>query len=492
MPDSDVAALTRRYDVAVVGAGLTGLSTAVQLARHGIRVIVLEARAIGAGTTGGSTAKISLLQGTRLSTIAAKHRTDTVAQYVAGNGAGMDWLLDFCRSHGVAHQRPAAATYAGAPTDVADVEREQEVCESVGLPVSWRATDDVRFPFHGAVVLEDQAQIDPIELLTALADAAREAGVEIVTGARVTAFGDSGAAPVVTTRGAVQAERVVLATGIPVADRGGFFARLIPERSYGVALHTEGQQQMDMYLSAGSPTRSLRTTPDEDGHRILLGGNSHPVGKAVSERAQVRDLTAWAGEHFPEATVTHEWSAQDYHPIDELPYVGPLLPGSDRVLVATGYAKWGLTNACAAATLLTAHLEQAELPDWSPAFASWSTHEIRGGGAALAHNAHAAANMVGARAGGYARLAGEPEEGAGIVGRDGARLVARARVDGHTYQLSADCPHLGGVLSWNDAECTWDCSLHGSRFTAAGELLEGPATTGMSAVGSATAPEADQ
>ena len=74
---------TDRYaDVVVVGAGITGLVTAVLLARAGKSVIVLEAHSAGAGTTGNTTAKISLLQGTKLSKIIGKHGAKRAQQYV--------------------------------------------------------------------------------------------------------------------------------------------------------------------------------------------------------------------------------------------------------------------------------------------------------------------------------------------------------------------------------------------------------------------------
>jgi Rieske Fe-S protein len=52
-------------------------------------------------------------------------------------------------------------------------------------------------------------------------------------------------------------------------------------------------------------------------------------------------------------------------------------------------------------------------------------------------------------------------------------------VDGRTCRVSAVCPHLGGIVAWNDAERSWDCPLHGSRFAADGTRLEGPATSDL-------------
>ena len=76
----------------------------------------------------------------------------------------------------------------------------------------------------------------------------------------------------------------------------------------------------------------------------------------------------------------------------------------------------------------------------------------------------------------------EPEEGEGTVVWDRlGKPTATARVHGQVHRVSAVCPHLGGILGWNDAERSWDCPLHGSRFTAAGERLEGPATCGLPA-----------
>ena len=481
VPTYDHPELHRHYDVAVVGAGLTGLVTALMLREQGLRVAVLEARTIGAGTTGATTAKVSVLQGTRTTSIAAKHPTETVQQYVAGNQFGLQWLLQFCADHDVAVQRPGAVTYAATSEGLPQAQAEHELMLDVGMPATWRDTDEAPFPFAGGTVVPDQAQLDPVELLGALARAAAAAGVTLATGHRVTKFGTDRDPQVHTTRGPVQADRVVLATGIPVADRGGFFARVVPERSYLTAVHDPRATPMDMYLSTDSPTRSVRTAPADEGQWILAGGNSHEVGRTDSEAAHLEDVATWAQQTFG-GEVRYRWSAQDYHPIDELPYVGRLLPTSERVLIATGYAKWGMANAPAAAAVLAGHLD-GTVPDWSGAFASWSSHELTGAVAGAGHVARSVGYMAKDRVAALRAVRSDPDEGTGCVARDGVSAVATSTTGGITRTVSATCPHMGGLVRWNDAELTWDCPVHGSRFTPDGDLLEGPATTGLKADG---------
>ena len=152
----------------MVGAGLTGLTTAVLLARAGKDVLVLEARTVGACTTGNTTAKISLLQSTHLSKILPRHGRDTARAYVDGNREGMEWVLQHCERRGVAVQREDAYTYAQSEKGVASVRAEFEACQTVDLPVTWEDDADVPFPYHGGVRLAKQAQFDPMEFLDSL------------------------------------------------------------------------------------------------------------------------------------------------------------------------------------------------------------------------------------------------------------------------------------------------------------------------------------
>jgi hypothetical protein len=247
-----------------------------------------------------------------------------------------------------------------------------------------------------------------------------------------------------------------------------------------------------MFLSAESPARSLRDAPDAapdadadadaDGSLLLVGGNGHRTGAPVSEAARLEELRAWTLTHFPEAEETHAWSAQDYVTHHALPFAGPLLPGHESVLVAGGYSKWGLTNGVAAALALSGRILGGH-QEWSRILEPWRPAELRGVVDSLRVNGEVGLEL----AWGWLRpfihpgVGPAPGEGDGTVRLDRVGSpTATARVDGVESRVSAVCTHLGGVVRWNDAERSWDCPLHGSRFGPDGEVLEGPATCGLS------------
>lgn len=470
----------------MVGAGLTGLVTAVLLARGGKRVVVLEARTPGACTTGNTTAKVSLLQGTRLSAIGRRHSPETVRHYVDGNREGQAWLAQYCAERGVDVQFEDAVTYAQTPAGVASVRAEFEACRTAGLAVQWIDDLDVPFDVHGGVRLADQAQFDPMPFLDTLITELRERGGRVVSGRRVCAAGAGGGRVRLTVRRddgteeIAEADQCVLATGTPILDRGGFFARLEPSRSYCVSFTLPGPPPRPMMISADSPTRSLRYAVTRGGEQLIVGGGSHIVGRKASPRQSYAEIVAWTRTHFPGAEPTHRWSAQDYIPVDGLPYVGPLIPGGEQFFIATGFAKWGMTNGVAAALLLAKRILGGDPGRWAPAFDSWNPHELTGLPTAFKLNLEVGWYLAAGWMTPALHRDGVPAEGAGKVHGPPWHMSACSTVDGVERCVSPVCTHLGGVLSWNDAEKSWDCPLHGSRFAPDGTVLEGPATRDLS------------
>ncbi|WP_300402186.1 FAD-dependent oxidoreductase [Nocardioides sp.] len=467
------------WDAVVVGAGITGLTTAVLLARTGHEVLVIEGRRIGSGTTGRSTAKLSLLQGTQLTQIARHHSQDLVRDYVRANLEAQGWVSDFCASRGVELQLRPAYTYATTASGEHAARTELDHAVRAGLAASWTDQVDLPFPTRGAVHLPQQYQVDPVELLQALAEEAASLGVSVVEGARVQRVHGHEPVTVSTSAGTARASRVVVATNTPILDRGGYFARVTAQRSYSLAFRSDVPRVAGMYLSTDEPTRSLRDGVGRDGEPFLLvGGNGHVTGRAHSPRGRLDEIRDWTRDQFGELVETHAWSAQDYQPHHALPYAGPLLPGRGDVLFAGGYSKWGMTNGVAAAHVLAASPDEA--PSWARAFATWSPRESRG----LLTAARANAEVGLAMTAGWIRplLSADGSalaEGEGRVHRSGLLPEATSTTDGVLRRVSGVCTHLGGVVGWNDAERSWDCPLHGSRFDADGEVLEGVATRGL-------------
>jgi len=480
---SDAFESETHYDVVVVGAGLTGLVTALLLARAGCTVAVLEARFIGAVTTGHTTAKLSLLQGGVLSGILARGSSRVLKAYVEGNLEGQQWMLRYLNEHGVDVQRRDAFTYAGTEDGLKDLDAEFDACRTAGLDV--QRVDDAGLPFEtrGAIRLADQAQFDPMDVLAALAADVRSHDGVIVEGVRVSDIETGEPSRVNTHLGALRATTVVLATGVPILDRGLYFAKVKPSRSYAQAYRVPGTVlPQGMYLSIDSPGRSLRTAPVGAEELLLVGGNGHTVGREPDTQRLVDDLEQWTQERFPGAVRTHAWSAQDYESMNLVPFVGWMPRTGHRVALATGYNKWGMTNAVAAALSIT-----ADVLDGSISWAKTLHHRITLPQDVL-HSVTANAEVAGKLVSGWAQGAlrplpeEDPGEGEGFVGAYDKEPTAVSTVDGTTCRLSAVCTHLGGIVSWNSAERSWDCPLHGSRFAADGRLLEGPAVEDLPAI----------
>ena len=241
-----------------------------------------------------------------------------------------------------------------------------------------------------------------------------------------------------TDRGEITCEHVMSTTQLPFLDRGGFFARANPYRSYAMAVRLRGERPRGMYISAESPTRSIRSTGDD---WTILGGEGHKVGHDDDTRQRYDALEQWARSTFDVEEIGFRWSAQDYESVDGLPYIGRVLPTSHRVWVATGFRKWGMTNGTVAAMILR-DLISGRDNEWAATFDATRLAPGRSLRTLIRENVEV-----------------------------GKRLVAdRLTKKGPT------CTHLGCRLMWNTAERSWDCPCHGSRFTAEGALLQGPAT----------------
>jgi glycine/D-amino acid oxidase-like deaminating enzyme/nitrite reductase/ring-hydroxylating ferredoxin subunit len=461
-------------DVVVIGAGITGLTTALMLKRAGLRIAVVEADRVGHGASGNNTAKVSGLQAVVYSELSKRHGAATAAGYAEANLAGVETLAGIVKQEAIEcdlRRRPAV-TYAIAESERASVAAEFEAAGQAGLSVVHDSDGiDLPFPVYGAVRLDDQLSVHPVRYLRGLAAAVDGDGSRVFEHSRVLRVWGG---RVHTEVGAIRAERIVIATHAPLLDRGAFFARLEAVRSYCVAARLRsGSPPEVLAINAGDPVWSIASAGD----LLILSGQGHPTGERGVDVRRYQALEEFAREHWDVAEIAHRWSAQDLYAYDGLPMIGPYLPGSRSLYVATGYRKWGLATATAAAALLTDTIAGQTNP-WASLF---SPHRLslRGAPQLARLNAKATVEFVGDRLRpGEVSDAEAVPRGQARVLRDGLEQTGVYRDEqGGLHAVSLRCTHLGCLLRFNGAESSWDCPCHGSRFNVDGTVLEGPAVT---------------
>ena len=466
-------------DVAVVGGGIAGITIAYLLKQAGRTVALVEARRLLDGVTGYTTAKVSAQHGLIYAELRERFDAETAAGYGASQLAALDWLRTEIARIGVECQWADrdSFVYAQDAGRRDRLRREADVAAECGLPASFVDDVDLPYPTAGAVRFTGQAQFHPVRWLRALADRIPGEGSYVVEQTRVHDVGPD-AGTLSTDRGELRARDVVIATHFPILDRGFFFARMAPVRDLVVAGPVPaGQAPSGMYLAADTG-HSIRATPLADGRElvIVLGEHYRP-GTQSEVTDHHRALARWAVSRLGLASVDYRWSAQDNSTVDRLPYIGRYTHGSRHLWVATGFGQWGMTNGTLAGLLLRDLITGADNP-WARLYDPARTTLRQSAGAFVRDNATVARHFIGDRL--RAALADTPSDlgpGQAAVCTVGGHLTALHRDhDGQLTALSARCTHLGCAVAYNNAEQTWDCPCHGSRYALDGSVIQGPAT----------------
>lgn len=469
-------------DVVVVGGGITGMTTALMCKDAGHSVAVLEADRISSGTTGGTTGKVTSQHDLFYATALKELGEAAARRYADANQAAISTVRELADRHGVdpyASELPSYV-YTRDEQKVQELRAEVDAALTLGLPASFETDIGLPFDVEGAVKFDGQLQIHAPRLVHGYARAVDGGGSSVHEHSRVVDVSEDGDSVVVSTdEGTVRATHGVIATLLPITDRGFEFAKARPTRSYGIAVELDTEPPEPMYISADSPKRSMRHYHGNDGVYLVVVGESHPTGHGDDLTRHYRALIEFAQEHFPVRSVAYRWSAQDYMPVDGVPYIGRL-NFTDHIYVATGFKKWGLSNGTVAARIIADAIDGRDNP-WAEVFDSQRGEPIEKDRKLVKENLHVAKEFVSERVSlPDASAADDLQPGQGVVVRSGGRPVAVSKdAAGQTCAVDGVCTHMGCVVSWNDAETTWDCPCHGSRFGADGEVLAGPATRNL-------------
>jgi glycine/D-amino acid oxidase-like deaminating enzyme/nitrite reductase/ring-hydroxylating ferredoxin subunit len=464
-------------DVAIIGGGITGVTAALLLKRAGKRVALLEMKRIARGATGYTTAKLTSGHNVIYSALEQTFGANGSRVYAEANQAGLQQVRSLAEELGIDCDLEPRANYvyAGSAEAVFRIEEEVKAARRAGLAVSLVKETSLPYPVAAAARLENQAQFHPRKYVLGLAEAVPGDGSHVFEQTRARDVRQGELSTVLTQHGVVRARHVIVATHLPFEDSGLYFAKTHPQRSYAIAFPIGDESAPDgMFISADQPTRSLRTAPRDGGRLLIVGGEGHKTGQGDAAESYGR-LEAWARGHFAVELVPYRWATHDYVSIDRVPFVGPLLPWRTRVWVATGYGKWGMTNGTAAALILADLVLERKNP-WAELFSSRRVRSLVSR-SFVRENANVVRRLVGDRLklpGREAIEALAPGEGA-VVRVEGETLAVSRSEDGSLAGVSPRCTHLGCHVGWNNAERTWDCPCHGSRYLPDGSVIEGPA-----------------
>lgn len=468
--------------VGVIGGGIVGVITAYLLTKAGRQVTLVEARDFFSGVTGHTTAKITAQHRLIYDELIHTFGKEDARLYYEANIEGLALIEKIAEELGIDcdFEKKKAVVYATTANGAVQIREEARAYEELGIPafLTEGSLEDLPFDIQAALSMPDQAQFHPVKFLAALIKEIQRFGGKIYEQTRAVKLKDE--TTVIMENGTtLHCEKVVVATHYPFNDFNGlYFSKLTISRSYALAAEVSGSIPEGMYISAESPTRSLRSISGVNGEKLLLiGGDSHQTGKSESDTQEhYHNLKEFGQKFFSLQEVPFHWSAQDMTTLDKMPYVGQITHDSPDILVATGFNKWGMAMGALSGKLLVDLIvdqpnRYADL--FAPTRGKLKAEDIK---QFVIKNATVGKDFVFSKLKHTALTLEElkPDEG-GLVSVNDKKAGGYRDEAGQIHLVNTTCTHLGCGLQWNSAERSWDCPCHGSRFSYSGEVLDGPA-----------------
>lgn len=467
-----------KVDVAIVGGGMVGITSAYLLKKKGLKVAVIEADRILQGTTGHTTAKITSQHSLVYDKMKKQLGESLARQYAEANETAIHTIADIVKEKNIDcdFEWESAYIYTEQDNYIKKIEDEAKAAASLGIKAYYLDETPLPFSVKAAVRFDHQAKFHPRKYLLTLAKEIPGDGSHIFEETKAVDIKEGDNPEVLTEKGKkVTAANVIIASHYPFYDGGGLFvARMYAEKSYVLGILIKENYPGGMYITAEDPGRSLRSQKYGDRELILVSGEHHKTGHGENTNAHYLNLMEFANNTFTVEDIPYRWSTQDCHTVDDVPYVGRLTSKTRNIFVATGFKKWGMTNSTASAMILTDLITKGESP-WQEVYSPSRFGSAASIVNAIAHNADVAANYISGKLEIAPTDINIKEGEAKIITVDGQKVGAYRDEKGVLHIVDTTCTHVGCELKWNDAEKTWDCPCHGSRFTYDGDIVEGPA-----------------
>jgi glycine/D-amino acid oxidase-like deaminating enzyme/nitrite reductase/ring-hydroxylating ferredoxin subunit len=480
-PEAEALSDDVQCDVAIVGSGIAGLSTAYEVAQRDRSVIVIDRGSICGGMTARTSAHLAPLCDDLMSEMKRLRGLELSRIFYQSQAAAVDRIEAIQKQEGIDCDFRRLDGYLfqgnGMPADVLD--EELDVLTEIGAPVD-RITS---VPLLGtekrpALRYPRQATFHPLKYLAGVAAACAQKGVRFFANSPVLdVHEENGAVTLRTERAVVRAAYAVVATNASIADRVVLHTKTAPYRTYVLAFALpKGALADALYWDTEDPYHYVRIQPAGKGANdfLLVGGEDHKSGESDDADERFRRLERWIKRFLPKlGPVTHRWSGQVLDTIDYAGFIGRN-PGTEFTYVAAGDSGQGLTHGVMGA-MLNAGLIVDGKSAWAECYAP-DRVPFRAARNFLTENVTAIRNFAEYALPGEIESADALKPGQGAIVREGLKKVAAYRDrQGELTLRSATCTHVGCHLHWNSFEQCWDCPCHGSIFDTEGRPINAPA-----------------
>ncbi|MFM6928778.1 MAG: FAD-dependent oxidoreductase [Bdellovibrio sp.] len=473
-------------DVCVVGGGIAGMTTAYLLAKRGKSVCVLESSQVGSGQTGRTTAHFTAAIDVRYFELEKSHGKEKSRLVAESHSAAIDLVEGIIEQENISceHERVPGYLFARDDQRPQLLQKELAACHRAGLnEVKLLEKSPLDFFDLGPTLqFPQQMQLHPLKYINGLAKSILAHKGQIFSDTHVVETIGGIKAATRTQRGfTVRSKAVVIATNTPINDLVAIHTKQAPYRTYVLSFEiAKGTIAHGLYWDTLDPYHYFRLERSDQNHDLLIiGGEDHKTGQEENPEKRFSELETWARGHFPMAgEVVNRWSGQIMESIDGLAFLGHNPMDKNNVYVITGDSGSGMTHSTIGAMIVSDQImgqknlwEELYNPSRIPIraikeFVKENTNVALQYGQWLVAKSHADIQNL--------------PVGEGTVFRHGRSMIAAYKdSQGDVELLSAACPHLAGVVSWNKVEKSWDCPCHGSRFDCHGQVIEGPAFSNM-------------